>query len=311
MSLINEALKKHKIESRGGTAGAFPVEISGPPRAGNPATTTAFRWLSIGVGLVIAASLSGAIVAFILVVLFDDSAAGSRTGQNNSGGEVEVVIGQGQVNDPESAQRTGPAVPTRPLPVSTPRPVFPGSESERLTTLAPGKNVEKAADANVSEMASERPDSASEGGVPARDMAAVEGTLSQSEERPIRPRVLFDPLPPATPVREMIVVAGDGARSQPVESAASDGSFPSEGSVQPPLDLAAHKDPQVMQFLEESRITGIRAAGTSSRVIMNGETYKLGSIVESSSQLRITSILENEIHFIDASGAQYRKRFRR
>jgi hypothetical protein len=82
-------------------------------------------------------------------------------------------------------------------------------------------------------------------------------------------------------------------------------------SPPPALNLTAEPSAEVVAFLEACTITGVRAAGRSSRLLMNNQVYKIGSIVEPTTRLRITNILDDEIHFIDESGALYRKQFRR
>lgn len=80
--------------------------------------------------------------------------------------------------------------------------------------------------------------------------------------------------------------------------------LPTQASAQQP-------DPNIVAFLEASRITGIKVAGSKSRVLMNNQVFKVGSIVEAASQLQITAIQNNEIQFVDESGVEYRKQFQR
>jgi len=68
-------------------------------------------------------------------------------------------------------------------------------------------------------------------------------------------------------------------------------------------------NPTVIAFLEASRITGVRVAGNESKVVMNNKVFRLNSVVDMKTNLKITEILNNEIQFVDASGLRYRKQF--
>lgn len=80
----------------------------------------------------------------------------------------------------------------------------------------------------------------------------------------------------------------------------------------PPEPLpGAQPDPTVLAFLKSSRISGVKVAGVHSRLLMNNQIYKVGDTAQPETQLRITEIKNNEVLFVDESGIQYRKQFRR
>jgi hypothetical protein len=64
-----------------------------------------------------------------------------------------------------------------------------------------------------------------------------------------------------------------------------------------------------MAYIDAMRITGVRPAGTDSRVLMNERVYRLNDIVERSLSLRLTKVEADHLTFTDASGANYVKYF--
>lgn len=94
---------------------------------------------------------------------------------------------------------------------------------------------------------------------------------------------------------------------QPVSA----GAPPAAPEPAPAATTSQAPNPNIIAFLQASRITGIKVAGSKSRVLMNNQVFKVGSIVEAASQLKITAIKNNEIQFVDESGVEYRKQFQR
>ncbi|MEO0794247.1 MAG: hypothetical protein AAFX93_03740 [Verrucomicrobiota bacterium] len=141
-------------------------------------------------------------------------------------------------------------------------------------------------------------------------------TTPDPEPTPIASAPTPDPKPVTIPPPIASINAEPGATpkpspslpqmpSQPVSSGNTDDASP----VTPAADAAPN--PNIIAFLEASRITGIKVAGSKSRVLMNNQVFKVGSIVEANSQLKITAIETNEIQFVDESGIEYRKQFQR
>ena len=64
-----------------------------------------------------------------------------------------------------------------------------------------------------------------------------------------------------------------------------------------------------MAYIDALRITGIRAVGSESRVIMNDRVYRINDIVERSLSLRLTKVDADHLTFTDANGANYVKYF--
>ena len=68
-------------------------------------------------------------------------------------------------------------------------------------------------------------------------------------------------------------------------------------------------DATIIDFLEASRVTGVRVSGDRSKVVLNNRVYRLNSIVDMRTNLKIVNILNDEIVLVDESGIQYRKQF--
>jgi len=68
-------------------------------------------------------------------------------------------------------------------------------------------------------------------------------------------------------------------------------------------------DPAVIAFIESLGVTGVRAAGTDSRIVLNGKVYYPNSYVNLDFLLKVHEIYQNEVVFIDRNGIKYRKGF--
>ena len=69
----------------------------------------------------------------------------------------------------------------------------------------------------------------------------------------------------------------------------------------------AKKDRQsrTREFLQDSRVSGVRLAGKKSRLLMNGSVYHLGDIVSTELKLQIHKMSSTEIIFEDDTGKSY------
>ena len=66
--------------------------------------------------------------------------------------------------------------------------------------------------------------------------------------------------------------------------------------------------PAIVEWLTESRISGVRLSPTNSKVILNGEAYGEGEYVNFQLGLKVIRIEEKRILFADDSGKKYMKR---
>ena len=69
----------------------------------------------------------------------------------------------------------------------------------------------------------------------------------------------------------------------------------------------AKKDRQsrTREFLQDSRVNGVRLAGKKSRLLMNGSVYHLGDIVSTELKLKIHKMSSTEVIFEDDTGKSY------
>ena len=66
--------------------------------------------------------------------------------------------------------------------------------------------------------------------------------------------------------------------------------------------------PAIVEWLTESRISGVRLSPTNSKVILNGEAYGEGEYVNYQLGLKVIRIEETRVLFADDSGKKYMKR---
>jgi hypothetical protein len=81
------------------------------------------------------------------------------------------------------------------------------------------------------------------------------------------------------------------------------------GSVQPTAGKSLSPNAAVLAFLENARVTGVRASATDPKVLMNNRVYRLYDTVERALELRVTKITPRELQFTDARGYVYTKAF--
>lgn len=272
MSLINNALKKAQRE-REGNRPDFSKLPATVPKPGNPASRTSFklmRWIIAGI---LFSAGFGAAVAFMLTLL-----------QKRD----PVPVAQQAPHEIEVSIRTKPRPEPVPLPATPVKdataPVM--ETTEPASPPAPALTTEETPPPAVP-IAQDSEDSFLE--IPESVPESMPIANPDKPDTPIEPIATEVPaeVKPETPAPLRTIA------EQPVSASRSE-----TGS-----------NPAVIRFLEDAKITGIKVAGVHSRVLMNNQVFRVGSVVEPTTRLTITNILENEIHFTDESGLQYRKQF--
>lgn len=79
-------------------------------------------------------------------------------------------------------------------------------------------------------------------------------------------------------------------------------------AAQPP-PAESKPDARIYAFIDALRVTGVRAAGDDSRVLMNGQVYRRNDIVERTMGLRLIAVEQESLTFSDPQGAIYVKNF--
>lgn len=68
-------------------------------------------------------------------------------------------------------------------------------------------------------------------------------------------------------------------------------------------------DNAVLDFLERSKVTGVRASDSDPKVLMNDRVYRLNDVVDRDLNLQVVSISPRELQFRDGRGFVYTKAF--
>lgn len=79
-------------------------------------------------------------------------------------------------------------------------------------------------------------------------------------------------------------------------------------SIAPPAPAApAGSAYAINQFVQSLELSGIKRAGTDSKVLLEGRVYRLDSLIHRGYGLRLTEIGEQTLVFTDHAGKQYFK----
>lgn len=84
-------------------------------------------------------------------------------------------------------------------------------------------------------------------------------------------------------------------------------STPAPSSI--PAQANSTPDPRIHAFVDTLRISGVKAGGAESRVLMNDRVYRLNDIVERTLGVRLIKVESNSLTFSDANGVTYVKFF--
>lgn len=68
-------------------------------------------------------------------------------------------------------------------------------------------------------------------------------------------------------------------------------------------------DPKILAYVDTLRVTGIRAAGSDSKVLMNDHVYRVNDIVDHALGLKLTGVATNALTFEDERGVIYTRNF--
>ena len=76
-----------------------------------------------------------------------------------------------------------------------------------------------------------------------------------------------------------------------------------------PSAPTAKFDARAQAFVDALHVTGIRASGGDSKVLMNDRVFRLNDIVERTLGLRLTGVAADELSFTDGNGVVYTRNF--
>lgn len=121
---------------------------------------------------------------------------------------------------------------------------------------------------------------------------------------PIRPLAAEAPLPNNTTIAPAATLVPETAA--PIAAPAV------ENRREPEAVAPAFKprpNPLILTFIETLRVTGIRAAGSDSKVLMNDRVFRVHDIVDHALGLRLTAAAANALTFEDENGIVYTRNF--
>jgi hypothetical protein len=148
------------------------------------------------------------------------------------------------------------------------------------------------------------PSSALPASTPAPIVVAVAPPAAASVTAPVAPNPEV-PTATASPVVNPLTPAStpppDAAGTPPVASAAL---VPAVAPVP-----GAKFDVRAQAFVDAMHVTGIRASGSDSKVLMNDRVFRLNDIVERSLGLRLTGVAADQLSFTDGNGVLYTRNF--
>lgn len=71
---------------------------------------------------------------------------------------------------------------------------------------------------------------------------------------------------------------------------------------------AAEPSREIIEWLTQSKVTGVMLSETNSKIILNGNTYAVGEYVNYALGLKVMIVQEKRILFVDENGKKYMKR---
>jgi hypothetical protein len=118
--------------------------------------------------------------------------------------------------------------------------------------------------------------------------------------RPVVPVPPPESLPPPSTETPNVSPASE-AHAPPMAS-------PEVRPAAPPA-RAARFDARAQAFVDALHVTGIRASGSDSKVLMNDRVFRLNDIVERALALRLTGVAADQLTFTDGNGVVYTRNF--
>lgn len=114
-------------------------------------------------------------------------------------------------------------------------------------------------------------------------------SLSAAEGTPPAPPVLVVPVPGPPPVE---IAKEVRPKAEPVIATSK-----------------PRSDPRILAYIDTLRVTGIRAAGSDSKVLMNDRVFRLNDVVDHALGLKLTGVTNHTLTFEDDQGAAYTRNF--
>lgn len=127
---------------------------------------------------------------------------------------------------------------------------------------------------------------------------------------PITPPVKEAPSAPVTkPAATPVAVAPQPAAPAAKPAPVTPDVVAQAPAANPPAAVvpSAPPDQQVLIFLDNLRIMGVRFAGIDSKVLISDRVYRVNDIIERNFGLRLVEVQPDRLFFVDAKGVAYTK----
>lgn len=150
------------------------------------------------------------------------------------------------------------------------------------------------------------------GGAVALVVLSVILTISLVSRPPAEPAPAAPPeikLPAPAPVAEVPVMTPVPTPSPNPPAPVAEIAPPPAPAVAAAPVVTARPDAQVQAFVDGVKITGVKAAGDESRVLMNDKVYRVNEMVERTLGVRLLKVEADNLTFSDANGVTYLKYF--
>lgn len=287
MSLINDALKKaQKLQTQQPSAPPAGPTSSGPV----PATGAIRRGKSVGIETMLLGLVALVLVFVGLAVV------------------AMLVFRKGEKPALAAAPRaavSAPAVPTAPAPAL---PTVKSNPPSMETTApgAPGK-----APASPAEAAPETSLATVAVALPrptAPEPSPVKGPPPAVAPATPSPASAAEQASPAISVQINTATrpSSDAANASPAPVAMA-GPASTQPAAHPALPAPPQQSRKILVYISNLRVTGVRVAGSESKVLMNDRLYRMNDMVDYELGLRLTGIITTELTFVDENGVTYTK----
>lgn len=80
-------------------------------------------------------------------------------------------------------------------------------------------------------------------------------------------------------------------------------------AARPGPPAAPQQSRKILAYIDGLKVTGVRAAGSDSKVLMNDRVYRVNDMVDYELGLRLTGVATAELTFVDDNGVVYTKTF--
>ena len=80
-----------------------------------------------------------------------------------------------------------------------------------------------------------------------------------------------------------------------------------QGATQVPTPVNLRPDERIAAYIESLRISGVRAQGADSRILINERVYRINDIIERTLGIRLLTVTPGTLTFADANGTTYIK----